>query len=255
MVDYIEIKEARDLPGLRLVLTAGVPGPWGEAAKALLHVKELEYVPVRQTPGASDEALRDWTAQTSAPVAVYEDERPRSGWADILFLAERLAPEPRLIPEDLEDRVRMFGLANEVCGEGGFAWQRRLMLLHPMLESGGGAGPMAAFGRKYGYSPQAGAAAPVRTAEILTALSQQLRRQAERGSRYFIGDALSALDLYWATFAAMLEPLPENLCPMDPGLRHGYTLADPDVLKAADPLLLEHRDFIYREYLELPLDF
>ena len=26
---YLEPDEARDLPGLRLVLTAGVPGPWG----------------------------------------------------------------------------------------------------------------------------------------------------------------------------------------------------------------------------------
>ncbi len=32
-------------------------------------------------------------------------------------------------------------------------------------------------------------------------------------------------------------------------------LTDPKLLGSADPLLLEHRDFIYDEYLELPLDF
>ena len=34
-MDYVEIEDARKLSGLRLVLTPGVPGPWGESAKAL----------------------------------------------------------------------------------------------------------------------------------------------------------------------------------------------------------------------------
>jgi hypothetical protein len=33
------------------------------------------------------------------------------------------------------------------------------------------------------------------------------------------------------------------------------TPAPSTVRRAADPLLLEHRDFVYREYLRLPLDF
>lgn len=253
MANYIEIKEARDLSGLRLVVTAGVPGPFGEAAKSILHVKRIPHVLVRQVPGQSDDELEDWTRQTSAPVAMYDDERPRSGWADILFLAERLAPEPRLIPEDIGERTRMFGLSNEICGERGFAWERRITLLHPVLEAGVGGVP-ALLGRKYGYSPEAAAAAPARTAQILTELSEQLHAQRDRGSLFFVGERLTALDVYWATFAAMLEPLPEQQCAMDPGLRMGYTLADPEVRKAADPLLLEHRDFIYQEYLQLPLD-
>ena len=255
MPEYTEIEDARGLGGMRLVLTAGVPGPFGEAAKAVFHVKKIRYTPIRQTPGQSDDALRAWTAQTSAPVAVYGDERPRSGWADILYLAERVAPKPRLIPEEPAQRLRTFGLANEVCGEEGFAWQRRLTLLEPLLAGGGGEGVPALLGRKYGYSPEAAAAAPARTTEILGTLSSELRDQQRRGSRFFVGDTLSALDLYWATFAAMIEPLPPELCPMNEGLRAGYTLSDPKVREAADPLLLEHRDAIYRDYLELPLDF
>ena len=84
MAEYISIEEAHRRTGLRLVLTSRVPGPWGEAAKALFHVKNIPYTKVEQRPGKSDAKLRAWTAQTSAPVAVYEDERPRSGWADIL---------------------------------------------------------------------------------------------------------------------------------------------------------------------------
>ncbi len=254
-MNYVDIQAARALPGLRLVLTAGVPGPWGEAAKALLHVKGIEYTPVMQVPGQSDDELRDWTAQTSAPVAMLGDERPRSGWADILCLAERLAPEPGLTPDDPELRVRMFGLANELCGEGGFAWQRRLMLLHPALSRGAEEGLPGLLGRKYGWSPEAGEAAPARAAEILRTLSTQLKAQAERGSRFFVGEQLSALDLYWATFSAMLEPLPADLCPMQEGMRAAYTLVDPEVQKAADPILLEQRDQIYRDHLKLPLDF
>ncbi len=88
-----------------------------------------------------------------------------------------------------------------------------------------------------------------------TSSRQATRAQRALGSRFFIGNALSALDVFWATFAAMLEPLPQEVCGMDEMLRVGYTLRDPEVRKAADPLLLEHRDFIYQEYLQLPMDF
>ncbi len=152
MADYIEIDEACTRPGLRLVLTAGVPGPFGEAAKAIFHVKKIAYLKVRQTPGESDEALGAWTAQTSAPVAVYEDERPRSGWADILYLAQRVAAEPRLIPEAPDERALMFGLSNEICGEGGFGWQRRLTLLDSLLKAGGGGVAARAEVRPFGSS-------------------------------------------------------------------------------------------------------
>ena len=125
MPDYIDIEEARTRSGMRLVLTAGVPGPWGEAAKNIFWVKKIQYVPVRQVPGESEKTLAAWTAQTSAPVAVYEEERPRSSWAEILYLAERLAPTPSLIPSDPTQRIEMFGLCHELCGDTGLGWQRR----------------------------------------------------------------------------------------------------------------------------------
>jgi len=254
MPNYVEIEEARKLDGPLLVLTAGVPGPYGEAAKYVFAVKGIDYTPVRQVPGESDEALRDWTGQTSAPVAILPDDRPRSSWVEILYLAERVAPEPRLIPEDPEERMRMFGLCHEMAGDGGLGWQRRLMLLHPAIKAGVGGVPEL-LGKKYGYSPEAGEAAPQRSAEILETLSRQLLAQRERGSRFMVGDQLSAADLYWASFSAMVEPLPHEQCPMSAGMRAAYSLVDPDVRKAADPILLEHRDFIFDEYLELPLDF
>jgi len=44
------------------------------------------------------------------------------------------------------------------------------------------------------------------------------------------------------------------LCPMTPAFRKTYTNTDPEIAAAASPALYEHRDFIYKEYLELPVD-
>ncbi len=255
MADYLDIDAARSLPGLRLALTAGVPGPFGETARYFFEVKKIPYVRVRQVPMLTDVAMRDWTAQTSAPVAVYEDERPRSSWVGILYLAERLAPAPLLIPEDADERIRMFGLCHEMCGDTGFLWQRRLMLIHTATQAGADGGVLAHLGRKYGYSAETGAAASARSAAILRTLSAQLVSQRDRGSRFFVGHALSAADLAWAASSAMLEPLPADVCPMPETLRAGYTPPPGEVCDAADPILLEHRDFIYRERIGLPLDF
>lgn len=255
---YIEVKDAIEMPGLRLALSAGVPGPWGEAAKSVFYVKGIEYTPVRQLGGGENEALRAWTGRDNAPIAVYEDEPGRDGWAEILDLAERLDPAPRLIPADLDQRVKMFGLAREICGPDGFGWHRRTLLLAPMLSD---AVPAAAkvMGRrladKYGFSEDAILTAGPRIIEILQVLSKQLLAQRELGSRYFLGDSLTGLDIYWACFAALLQPLPEELCPMPEMLRAGYAVTDPETLEAADPILLSHRDFIYEQHLELPLRF
>ncbi len=251
-MNYVEVEAAIGLPGLRLVLSAGVPGPWGEAAKYILHVKRIPYTGVRQVGGTESEALRRWTGQSNAPIAIYGDEAPRSGWAEILGLAERLAPEPALVPSEPELRVRMFGLAHEICGERGFGWERRLMLLSAL---GTGNDATRTLARRYGFSEQSAASAPGRSAEILLLLSKQLRAQRAIGSPYFVGERLSALDLYWAAFALMVEPLADEHCRLHPRMRDAYALRDPAVRAAADEILLEHRDFIYRSHLVLPLDF
>jgi glutathione S-transferase len=255
-MDYVSVEEARDKPGLKLVLTAGVPGPWGEAAKAILHVKGLPYLPVRQDAGQENAELRAWTGRDNAPIAICEGEPARDGWADILALAERLAPEPRLVPEEPTESARMFGLAHLICGPGGFAWERRVGMLAPVLALGDrvpeGVRRMAS---KYGSSAEAAEGSARRVAAILRHLAGELEAQRDRGSRYFVGSALTAVDLYWATFAALLEPLPADQCPMPEGLRGSYQLSDPAVRDPRDAVLLEHRDLIYAEHLTLPLDF
>ena len=72
---YLSVAEARNLPGLRLVLTAGVPGPWGEAAKAVFTARNVAYIPVEQTAMAPNETLVEWTGQRNAPIACLDDDR------------------------------------------------------------------------------------------------------------------------------------------------------------------------------------
>ena len=92
-------------------------------------------------------------------------------------------------------------------------------------------------------------------AEVLRFLGARLAQQHAKGSKFFIGSQLSALDIYWAAFAALIQPLPPELCPMATPFRAFYTEKNPAVTAAVSPALLEHRDFIYREYLELPIVF
>jgi glutathione S-transferase len=259
-MEYAEPEEARNLPGLRLVLTTGVPGPWGEAAKSVFYVKGVDYVPVRQTASEPNEALVAWTGHRNAPQAIYEDEPARVGWVEILMLAERLSSEPSLIPADPRDRALMFGLTHEIASEDGLAWNRRHQLLAPMLSSPDAeTNPDLAGGRllgsSYGWSPEALARSNERICQVLGLLSDQLARQRDAGREYLVGDALSAVDIYWATFCAMFRPLPAELNPMPDFVRGAYEGLTPEVAAAVDENLIAHRDKIYEHHLELPLDF
>jgi glutathione S-transferase len=239
------------------VLTRGFPGPWGESAKGVLHAKGIPFLRVAQEPGAANEDLVAWTGRNNAPVLMFGHEPPRSGWGEILELAERLAPEPSLIPAEPASRVLMFGLAHEICGEGGFGWSRRLMMVDAMLPNGeedlGGDDLGAVLGSRYGYSNAAAAAAPERARGVLRLLKERLAAQHARGSRFLVGDAVSALDIYWAAFAALIEPLPDAQCPMPDFVRPFYTATDDEMRSLAEPELLSHRDFIYRDFMELPV--
>ncbi len=98
--------------------------------------------------------MTKWARTTSAPAVIYGKEKPREGWEDILFLAERLAPEPALLPPDRMDRALTLGMAHEFCGTGGLGWSRRLWLTHIGLQGRGGfAEPVAQYlAQKYRYS-------------------------------------------------------------------------------------------------------
>jgi glutathione S-transferase len=218
-----------------------------------LHIKGTEWAAVRLV--YDSEPLTQWAGQRSGPVAIYDNERPRSGWAEILLLAERLTPSPSLLPTDPAERALVFGLSHEICGEAGLGWSRRLQLIHAGLQNAGGFPEHIAkyLGKKYGYTPETGAASTSRVAELLGMLGARLKAQHEKGSRYYVGNTLTAVDVYGATFMALFDPLPHEQCEMAASTRAAFETRDAPTEAALDPMLFGHRDMMYTEYLELPL--
>ncbi|MBO0765024.1 MAG: hypothetical protein J2P50_10615 [Hyphomicrobiaceae bacterium] len=250
---YVSVEEAVRRSGLRMVVVGGVPSPWGEAAKGIFHIKQIEWAAVRLV--YDSDVLATWAGQRTGPIAIYENERPRHGWAEILLLAERLAPAPSLLPADPADRALVFGLCHELCGEAGLGWSRRLQLIEKGFNNAGGFPlPVAKYlAAKYGYSPQAGAAAGARVVALLGMLAGRLKAQRAAASPYYVGRVLTAVDIYSAAFAAMFRPLPHEQCAMDSGARAAVELSDAQTAAALDPILFEHRDMMYARHLELPL--
>ena len=192
-MEFTTIAAAREASGLRLVCMRGVPTPWTEAAKGIIHIKGLPCLYAVRTEEEPETAIADWAGDSSVPVVAYEREPLRTGWAEILLLAERLAPEPSLIPIDAGQRAEFFGLAHEVCGEMGFGWCYRLLMIQESLgHTREGAFPPAVggyLGGKYGFEPHAVAKALTRVIDVLGLLSERIR-----GRLYFF-DALTALDV------------------------------------------------------------
>ncbi len=252
-IQYVSVEEAIARRGMRMVVLGKVPSPWGEAAKEIFRLKRIDFAAVRLV--YDNPALEKWAGQLSGPVAVYDDEPPRSGWAEILMLAERLAPEPALLSLEPHARAQAIDLANKFCGEGGLGWSRRLQMVHAGYAGAGGfAERIAQFlGAKYGYQPADAPKYSARVRELLGEFAARLRAQREAGSPYYLGDGLSAVDIYGATFMALFKPLPEAQCDMHPGVRSAFEWLDPETRAALDPILIEHRDMMYSRHLALPL--
>ncbi len=254
-MEYKTVAEAKDLPGLRLALTTGAPAPWSQSAKSILHVKKIPYTPVAQQGGGANEELLAWTGHRNAPVAMYENEPARTGWYEILLLAERLAPTPSVLPHNVADRAIMIGLCNEICGEQGFTWQARHIMFDTVLKTQGEGFKKSPMFSAYGYSEQNVKAAPSKIIPILEALAIRLHDQKKTGRQYFVGDQLTALDLYWANMSQIIEPYPPEQNPMPDFARQMWQAVQAALGSAIDPLLIEQRDFIFEKHLTLPLDF
>lgn len=247
---YYSVAEARVMPGIKLVLSQGAPGPFGEAVKSMFHVKGIDYVPVAQDVGEPNDELFEWTGRRNAPVVVVEGMKPADRWLDIIMLAERLQPDPRLLPEDPEERLQVVGLCNEVAGEDGFGWSRRASFLgHDTSEATG------RLRQDYDATPRSAAKAPSRIAAILRMLTNRLNAQKARGSAYLVGSGLTAADIYWATFSIGIQPFPQDVSPMPEGLRELYELKIPEIEAAKDDVLFEHRMMVFQRHLVLPQDF
>lgn len=254
MLEYHSFDEIVNHPGLRIVLVKGMPSPWGQAAKTFFEIKGLDYVAAPWTVFESNDPIRAWGAADSAPIVAWRDERPIHSWLDILLLVERIKPSPALLPSDVMLRAQAIGLSNEICGRGGLAWNRRLQMVQPAFADEAGPNPVATMGLKYGYADEEVAHTGERVAKSLRALTTQLKAQYAAGNPYFVGDQLTAVDIYWTAFGNFFDPLPSPHCPMPDDFRPTFTASDPVVLDALDPILLEHRDRIFKEHFRDPME-
>src|SRR5208283_3901256 len=185
MLEYRSFEEIKDHPGLRIVLVKGMPSPWGQAAKTIFEIKGLDYVAGPWQPGEANENIVAWSGEASGPIVAWAGEKPIHRWIDILYLAERLAPTPSLIPAEATQRALMIGLSHEICGEMGIGWNRRLQLFAPAVTSGKAPEGISRMAGKYGFNEGDAKAAGERTAASLRALTAQLKSQYARGVHYF----------------------------------------------------------------------
>ena len=252
---FVELEEARQASGLRVVIATNVPSPWSQAAMGVFDMKGLDYLAVRYR--RSDEEIRRWTGARNVPVVLFDDEPPRTGWAEIVTLGERLGGRMSLVPEDDDRRLRMFGLSHEILGEGGLGWNVRLLVTHASLATDGRAGwpkPVAEYlAPRYGYAPDRVPATRARAIGILRLLDAVLAESRSQGHAYFLGPSPTALDLHAAVTLGTIWPLPESQCPMLPPIRHAFETLDQEVKEAVSPALLEHRAQMFSRHLVLPV--
>lgn len=253
--EFITLDEAASMTsGTRVTFVPGIPAIFSEALKNICFVKGIPLTRVLHPPMGVDETtgadrqakLYALTAQTSLPTMFHEQERPRSVWIEQLALAERIGAHdaPMLIPIGFEQRLELFGLCAILLAEDGFVWNMRILIDSPL-------------GQKYGYSKEASAAAPGKMAEIIGMIDTRLDAQAQRGSSYLVGDALTAVDIYWATFSMSVLPPPAEIMPVTRQNRHmlRYFEANSkiqDIARALTKRIETHQRFILTTYCECP---
>ena len=252
---FVTLEEAAAMTtGTRVTFIPGIPAMYAEALKNVCYVKGVPLIRAlhpmmgvdKETGEDRQAKLYELTSQTSLPTMFHEEERPRNVWIEQLSLAERIgAPgSPKLLPDDLEQRADVLGLCAIVLGEDGLVWNMRIM----------GDSPLA---RKYGYSEEASAAAPGKIAEVLGILDRRLEAQAERGSPYLVGDAVSAIDVYWATFSMCVMPTPTDIMPLtkqNKGMMRFFASNGdvPEIAQALSDRIREHQRYILTTYCETP---
>src|SRR5471030_3558060 len=162
------------------------------AAKTLFEIKGVDYLAAPLELGGKNEEIVAWSGQNSAPVVAWNDEPPINRWQDIILLAERLAPTPALIPTDARQRVLVWGFVNELAGEQGIGWNRRLQGFGRARNSGKTNPVSEALIGKYGYDAEAVKTVVPRIAGTLDALTAQLKDQQAPGVAFLVGETLTA---------------------------------------------------------------
>ena len=253
--EFVSLEEAAAMKtGTRVTFIPGLPALYAEALKNICYVKGVPLIRAlhpmmgvdKETGEDRQAKLYELTSQTSIPTMFHDEERPRNVWLEQLGLAERIGATdtPKLIPEDFEQRIEVMGLCEVVLGEDGLVWNMRIMADSPLAQ-------------KYGYSEEASAAAPNKIAEVLKLIDARLAAQEQRGSRYLVGEAVTAADIYWATMSMSVLPPAEDIMPLtqqNKGMMKYFGMNGqiPVIAEALSERIKEHQRYILSTYCETP---
>ena len=254
-IKFITLEESASMEkGTRVTFVPGVQAMFSEALKNICYVKKVPLIRVLHPIMGVDEKtgedrqakLYELTSQTSLPTMFHDKERPRNVWIEQLDLAERIGSKdsPRLIPDKFELRADMLGLCAVVLGEDGLTWNMRILIDSPL-------------GQKYGYSEEASSAAPKKIAEVITLIDKRLEAQEKQGSRYLVGDELTALDIYWATMSMTVLPVPLEIMPktkQNQGMLMFFAANSeiPEIANVLTERIKTHQQYILTTYCETP---
>lgn len=254
---YVELAEARDAEGIRIVTPTGVPSPWSVAAKGLFRLAGIPVRIVRADRSRTD--VHEWAKCDNYPVVFHDKDLPRTSWSPIVALAARLAPS--LLPTELDARVKITGLIDLLAGEDGLGWNARLIMIDAGLRTEGAKGFVPPVGKYLVQRYDSGRV--VKKGDATAHLRQRCGEQlalldkylAVSGGDYFGGKAPNALDIYTAAFLAPLDALDETTCPgISPMSRQGFAAA-ADVLAPLVPnSLIALRQRMFEKHLGWPLE-
>ena len=113
------------------------------------------------------------------------------------------------------------------------------------------------LGRKYGYSEEASKDAPRKMGEVVKLIDERLAAQEAKGSKYLVGDSISAVDIYWATISTIVIPAgPEIMTrtKQNEGMLKMFEFVSmvPEISGAVSERMEKHRDYILHKYCETP---
>jgi glutathione S-transferase len=253
--EFITLEEAASMEeGTRVTFAPGMQAMFSEALKNICYVKKVPLTRVlhpimgvdKETGEDRQAKLYELTSQSSLPTMLHDKERPRNVWIEQLALAERIGAVDslKLIPDNFEHRVEMFGLCAVVLGEDGLTWNMRILIDSPL-------------GQKYGYSEEASSAAPGKIAEVIALIDNRLEAQEKNGSRYLVGDSLTAVDIYWATMSMTILPVPLEIMPktqQNQGMLGFFEMNSkiPEIADALTKRIGDHQQYILTTYCETP---
>ena len=88
-------------------------------------------------------------------------------------------------------------------------------------------------------------------------IDERLETQKKNGSPYLVGDALSAADIYWATFSMSVLPAPTDIMPQTRQNKGMLTYFEanskiPEIAEALTKRIEDHQRFILKTYCETP---